>query len=216
VEPAGGVPKAETGRARPLGYKVYAGADVPGKVVISQRRIVRQDEIDKCRQEYVDMGVGIRSEIVRSAFTMGLHEEYANPQKIKDCYAYIYPEAEAQKVINLRNAGHNVEVTSGYRSPRYNVLDIKSSTNSTHIFGEAVDIRPTPSELNAEGWKALWEADQATCPKSLERASDKIMKLCNGLATETYNGSYYPGSYNAMFPMVTCIHLGNSKKNFNQ
>jgi len=222
VNDANGVHTAPTGRPRPLGYKITATAAVPG--VKSGETRVRQDEIDKCRQEYIDFGVGLRSEIVRSKFTVGLHYEYANPLKIKDCYAYIYPTLEAQKVTNLRAAGHQVKVTSGYRSPRYNVLDVTSSTNSTHLFGEAVDVNPIAGEQNAAGWKALWEDNaNAGCPKTLERklVTGKIgvMRWCNGTQTES-NGPNMPsgvvpgtaGYESAVYGIATCIHLGNSTK----
>jgi len=211
----GGVPVAATGRALPLGYVVTAGANVPGKVVVPSVITVRQDQIDKCRQEYVDMGVGLRSEIMRSAFTLGLHEEYANPLKIKDCYAYIYPQLQAQKVGNLRAAGHKVKVTSGYRSPRYNA--VYSSTNSTHIFGEAVDINPVDSEKNAAGWETLWEDNNnAGCPKSLEKIKPDgkigVMMWCNGSQQLPQNAGSYPGSENLMYNQAYCIHLGNAGK----
>ena len=211
----GGVPVAATGRALPLGYVVTAGANVPGKVVVPSVITVRQDQIDKCRQEYVDMGVGLRAELVRSAFTVGLHDEYA--KRVRDCYAYIFPHQEAQKVMSLRNAGHHVKVTSGYRSPRYNA-SVNSSTNSVHIFGEGVDINPSDSELNTEGWKALWVADQATCAKSLELSPTQVMLGCWGNeAAPSKWGSFpvgvTPSNYDELvYGQATCIHLGNPWK----
>ncbi|HBB66569.1 MAG TPA: hypothetical protein DCZ93_04585 [Elusimicrobia bacterium] len=185
-----------------------AGFDYDG-TMLSASKTVKQDEIDKCRQEYIDFGIPL-AEVGRSRFTLGLDMEYS--KDVKDCFAYIYPKIEAQKVVALRNAGHKVKVTSGYRSPRSNILDIGSSVNSTHLFGEAVDINPIDSERNAAGWKALWVAHEATCPKSLELTPKKVMKLCNGAATVPYPGSFYPNSDDAMYPMATCIHLGNSSK----
>jgi len=218
----GGVPVASAGRPLPLRYVVTAEATIPGKVVIPSMRTVRQDVIDKCRQEYIDYGVGLRAEVTRSKFTLGLHEEYANPKRIKDCYAYIYPGFQAQKVEKLRAAGHQVKVTSGYRSPRYNA--IYSSTNSTHLFGEAVDVNPIASELNIEGWKTLWgDNANAGCPKTLEmRRSDGtvgVMRWCNGTQTERKGpdipSGVIPGTAeydSAVYGIATCIHLGNSAK----
>lgn len=208
----GGVPVAPAGRPLPLSYIVTAEATVPGKVVIPSKRTVKQDVIDKCRQEYVDYSISL-NEVPRSVFTVGTHHDYS--QDIKDCYAYIYPANEAQKIANLKDAGYQLKVTSGYRSPRSNNIligaTISSTRNSTHIFGQAVDMRPLDRE-NVNNWQELWEAGQATCPKSLERSSTQIMKLCNGASTVPYNGSFYPGLYEAMFPLATCIHLGNSSK----
>lgn len=208
------LPKADSGRPLPLAYKVTAGVSKFGEMLYTSK-IVRQDEIDKCRQEYLDYSVSRFNEVPRSAFTIGMHPQYS--QDIKDCYAYIYPRKEMGKVDALLAAGYTLRVTSGYRSPRANHLlpgigaTVESTRNSTHIFGQAVDMRPINSG-DPSAWQELWEADSATCPKSLERSPTQVMKLCNGTSTTPYNGSFYPGSYEAMFPVATCIHIGNSSK----
>jgi hypothetical protein len=212
------VPPAPTGRQFPLKYKIQARVTTSeGLVIESYPRHIRQDDIDKCRQEYIDFEAPI-AEAPRSAFTPGvpkdsLFGDYS--QDVESCHAYIYPAAEAQKVSDLRATGYTPRVTSGYRSPRSQFLLTKKRDavkNSTHIYGQAVDIAPQWADKNAAGWKALWTAPAATCPKSLEFSKTGVMMWCNGNQQTPVKTTNYPGSDEVMYQRATCIHLGNASK----
>lgn len=197
------------GRPAPLRYLVTAKATVDDKEALSPYRELKQDEIDKCRQEYVDYEIPL-NEVPKSTFTAGLHSRYS--KQVRDCFAYIYPSVEAQKVDKLLAAGHQLVVTSGYRSPRHNIRYVESTARSTHIYGEAVDIRPVKTNLNAEGWKELWISTQTTCPKSLESSPKDVMMWCNGTQAIPQYWNSYPGTDDLMYQSATCIHLGNASK----
>ena len=212
----GGVPDAATGRPLPLRYKIYAGANVPNKVVVSQPpRMVRQDEIDKCRQEYIDWGNGdLEKELgyaPRSKFAVGIAGDFG---KYTDCYANIYPTQEAQVAFNLRSAGYSLNINSGYRSPRHNILTVQSSTSSPHLFGDAVDI--TPADTSPAGWQELWEAPVASCPKVLEYDKKKTILYC-GSDGVIWKGSAFPkgniplNDIQVFSIQKNCIHLGKLK-----
>lgn len=213
----GGVPVAPSGRPLPLSYVVTAEATVPGKVVITSMRTVKQDEIDKCRQEYIDWKAPIPdlgnhlSYAPRSKFIQGIAGDFGG---YKDCYANIYPTQEAQVAFNLRNAGHLLNINSGYRSPRHNMLTVHSSTSSPHLFGDAVDI--TPTDTSPAGWQELWEAPEARCPKALEYDKNATILFC-GSDGIIWQGSAFPEG--AVLPndiqvfsiQKNCIHLGKLK-----
>lgn len=199
------------GRPAPLRYLVTAKAVAGDKEALSPFRELKQDETDKCRQEYVDYNIGL-TEVAKSRFTAGLHPEYS--KGVRDCFAYIYPAREAQKVNNLRAAGHAVVVTSGYRSPRHNILYVKSTALSAHLYGEAVDVNPNETSLAASAWKALWEAPQSTCGKILETGRADTMLWCANGETDVdmKRGSAFPTmSPSSIYSIANCIHLGNLK-----
>ena len=199
------------GRPSPLRYLVTAKAVAGDKEVLSPFRELKQDETDKCRQEYVDYNIGL-TEVSKSRFTAGLHLEYS--KQVRDCFAYIYPAREAQKVDSLRAAGHAIVVTSGYRSPRHNILYVKSTVLSAHLYGEAVDVNPNGVSLAASAWKELWEAPQSTCGKILETGRADTMLWCANGETDAdmKRGSAFPTmSPSSIYSIANCIHLGNLK-----
>ncbi|MEW5905559.1 MAG: hypothetical protein AB1734_02130 [Elusimicrobiota bacterium] len=218
------IPAAPTGRQFPLKYKIQASVVTPKGLIKSYPRHIRQDDIDKCRQEYIDFEVPI-AEVPRSTFTPGIDSEFLEQKDRGSCHAYIYPAAEAQKVNDLRATGYKPRVTSGYRSPlrQFELYGSKIEKrdkvkNSTHIYGQAVDIAPQWTDKNAAGWKALWTAPAATCPKSLELSPTRVMLWCKGAETEPYEAGSFPKgvtpeNFDTMvYGRATCIHLGNPSK----
>lgn len=200
------------GRPLPLSYKVTASMGYKG---VSQKAvaIVRQDEIDKCRQEYIDFGIGLVG-VQRSKFTLGIGGGFVDLKDVLDCFAHIYPQKEADKVKTLRAAGHGVTVTSGYRSPRGNwYIGSNLLTNSAHLFGLAVDIAPDP--LADSNWKTIWNA--SGCAKILERPNRprKMLQCGEGevpygvheYAVDTYRDTDKDGIAN-VFEEANCLHLG--------
>ena len=166
-------PTANTGRLLPLKYKIQSSVMTPKGLVRSYPRHIKQDDIDKCRQEYIDYiaaGKALNlSEVPRSRFTPGVDSEFLEKKDRGDCYAYIYPQARAGEVYSLRGlhqGAFGIEVKSGYRSPRVNYRTPNASDKSRHMYGDAVDIVPTP-KTNATK-NTLWPTVGA--PKMLEKS----------------------------------------------
>ncbi|MFA6093806.1 MAG: D-Ala-D-Ala carboxypeptidase family metallohydrolase [Elusimicrobiota bacterium] len=220
-----GVPEAPLGRQFPMRYMVRASVNTPKGTISSERRTVAQDEIDKCRQEYVDLGIidslspGNPLFVpTHSQFTPGLDGEYV--YEYKDCFAHIYPTQRAQEVQRLRAeiSSFQIKVKSGYRSPRWN--DHESSLakkTSRHMFGDAVDIQPTPeTAITARNLTSLWDKEFPTsCPLILEGTASKVRMSCredrkiiptrdfpNPLTDKNKNGTY------DVFEGARLLHLG--------
>lgn len=201
------VPAASAGRPGPLKYKIQASVMTDKGRVKSYPRHILQDDIDKCRQEYMDFEAKL-SDAPRAAFSPGTDGDFG---KYWDCYANIYPSVAAAKAIALQKSGYKLTITSGYRSPRYNIIKKKSSVNSTHIFGEAVDIIPNSTLPSA--WKEIWDAPSATCPKVLEFDSKHPILYC-GSDGNIKRGSAFPAGVKEINDIrvfsinKNCIHFG--------
>ena len=166
-------PAAPTGRTHPLRYKLKAEVITPEGTFVSTPRIVKQDEIDKCRQEYLDYEFKDASKldfaaVPRNRFTIGLGSDFVKLPT--DCYAYIYP-TRAQEVLDLKTTHPEllIVVTSGYRSPRKNIgSTADSASKSWHMYGNAVDIAVAGNAIYGNTKKLfLWE--YLGLPKMLER-----------------------------------------------
>ena len=222
----GGVPVASAGRPLPLRYVVTAEATIPGKVVIPSMRTVRQDVIDKCRQEYIDWSkVGedmtvpnYFSRYVRNDFLIGVDGAH-DPDYVRyiDCYAHIPPSRESEVETLRSKVSFLIDVTSGFRSPRKNRLQKPTPGvwNSEHQFGDAVDIVPKDFKSltvqnRAIRFKALW--DNAICPKILETGGATVMAFCKNAGdpisynTNKANNEEYNESN--MYGLANCLHLG--------
>jgi len=194
------LPDAPTGRPLPLAYKVTARSTNLGTTRYASK-IVRQDEIDKCRQEYMDIPVirqytpDYMARIGRNLFTIGRDRTFVGTDAL-DCYAYIHPSraAEAQRLMSTMRP--QLYVTSGYRSPRHNEAlrrrGLGAAPNSTHMYGEGVDV--AFSNANMASRQApqlmfnLWNA--ATCPMILERSGSPLELLVCETSTTTMNQNY--------------------------
>jgi hypothetical protein len=206
------VPPAPTGRQFPLKYKIQARVTTSeGLVIESYPRHIRQDDIDKCRQEYFDVsetGKDLRLEpyfgkYTRPHFSPGTDGEFV---KFSDCYAHIYPQSRAQEVVSLRlrfQGEFGITVTSGYRSARHNKRE-GGVWNSVHQFGEAVDVQPSP--LNGRNIRELWLATD--CPKILERMTyiggkkrfeQMLYGKCDGTGLRDWNGVLIGGVFTSNF-----------------
>lgn len=167
-------PPTLSGRQLPLKYMIQAEVMTPKGLIRSYPRHIKQDDIDKCRQEYIDYidaGKALNlSEVPRSRFTPGVDSEFLEEKDRGDCYAYIYPQARAGEVLGLRalhQGAFGIKVKSGYRSPRVNFLRTpNASPKSRHMYGDAVDIVPTPKNNTTKN--LLWPTVGA--PKMLEKS----------------------------------------------
>ena len=134
-------PPASNGRGAPLSYRIRATLTVNGQQQ-SQTNYATQDEIDQCRQEYIDMGkntVPHRGDFVSAA-------TYVDPgsfafHEINSGDYSVAVFAIAQHLQNIRNQfGHPMAVNSGYRNPVHNMNLPGSAPESRHIYGRAADI----------------------------------------------------------------------------
>lgn len=213
---SGVFPVANQGRPLPLAYKVTASHDNDGSPVTADV-VIRQDEIDKCRQEYIDWSKPDKnltaleyfSRYIWSDFSIGV-DGVNDPDYVKyiDCYAYIPPSRENDVETLRSKVSFPIDVISGYRSPRKNGLQSPAGVwNSVHQFGGAVDIVPsaTTDEERAARFKELWY--KTSCPKALERSGAKVMAVCDvGQSTSTYKSTYNESN---VFGLANCIHLGD-------
>lgn len=113
-----------------------------GSDTVISNTVITQDEIDQCRQEYVDMNKNhkpTRGEFVDNT-------TYSNPGHFSfgEINSGDYDVAIftiAQHLENIREAIGNLAmpVNSGYRNPIRNA-SVGGATNSRHIYGDAVDI----------------------------------------------------------------------------
>jgi len=205
------VPEAPTGRQFPLKYKIDASVDTPKGRVKAYPRSIRQDVIDKCRQEYFDLSTpeydltapGYFSRYTRPLFSPGTDGEFV---KYSDCFAHIYPQERAQEALSLRagfQGEFGVRVTSGYRSARHNRRE-GGVRNSVHQFGEAVDIQAGP--VNGANMRKLWLATD--CPKILESRKScwrngkmticpllVLIGVCDGSGLSDWKGTLLQGDY---------------------
>lgn len=223
------VPAAPTGRQFPLKYKIQARVTTSkGLVIKSYPRHIRQDDIDKCRQEYFDLSTpehnltapGYFSKYTRPLFTPGTDGEFV---KYSDCFAHIYPEQRAREALSLRagfQGEFGVTVTSGYRSARHNKRE-GGAWNSVHQFGEAVDIQAGP--VNGANMKKLWLATD--CPKILEsrkvcwRDGRKttcpllvLIGACDGSGLKDWDGTLLQGEFAGEFNTEDNRFDGNKNK----
>jgi len=208
------------GRPLPLKYQIQASVMTPKGLVKSYPRHIKQDVIDKCRQEYLDFGT---TEFpARSAFSPMdvIHETYdSDLVKFKDCYAYINP-SRAQEAKNLKTIFPGVSITSGYRSPRKNwdsygeaydkylnegTVMPPSIRSSRHMFGEAVDLGYPPHSA-AIKWENLWQA--ADKPKILEAKSVDLMMGVEADGTPWIAPKYRAYTPEARYALGHCLHLG--------
>jgi hypothetical protein len=203
-----------------LAYKVtarYVYGD--GSDPVTSVKTVRQDEIDKCRQEYVDFDTprfGPLSAVPgREAFQIGVSPDPDNPKMVsyKDCFAHILP-SRAQEAKELKAEFPGVDITSGYRSPRRN-WDLykhkkeipQAAWSSWHIFGRAIDLDYLPH--SAENWEDLWGA--TVSPKILEANGAIPMLYVKTNDSEEKRGRGYPADIyerSALFGLGYCLHLG--------
>ncbi|OGR63471.1 MAG: hypothetical protein A2X34_01415 [Elusimicrobia bacterium GWC2_51_8] len=212
------IPPAPTGRPEPLNYRTFVTADILGAYdepvkLFSRSVSLRQDEIDKCRQEYFDLSVPGKDlslepyfgRFIRSKFKLGIDAKYV---KYTDCFAYIYPETKI-KILDiiweqLKNELTRIEVTSGYRSARHNKIN-GGVWNSAHIFGEALDTAPIP--LSGESKENLW--NKTPSPRLLENANDKTKPILLKDGESSSGIDVLPrNNVSDEFDKATHIHLG--------
>jgi len=158
-------PAAPNGRGDPLAYKITAKVTAYGYIFPAKPVTITQDEIDQCRQEYIDMNkarVPERGEFSNSGGT----EHFTFDELNSGHYSWgiitdaLYTGLEATRT----NYSHPMDVSSGYRNPIHNA-DEGGVPESRHIYGLAADIYVR--DLNGNGdierseWDVLADAAEA-------------------------------------------------------
>lgn len=158
-------PTAPDGRNGKLSYKVTAYLDE--KVGEQASIIIEQDELDRLRQEYVDMmkrRVPQRNEFTQNGgqFNTGDYDWAIVKQEALDGYN-IAVQAFAPNITGLNSA---------YRNPVHNARLPGSGKESRHIYGDALDFQ-TPSightgPPNKNDWNILMKAAEKAKPAYTE------------------------------------------------
>jgi hypothetical protein len=91
---------------------------------------------------YIDLDAVDESTKIAPNFSLG---EIA--QRFKGRYAVVQPHA-IERLQAMRDAAGGLGINSGYRSPSYN-SGVGGATRSRHMYGDAFDIRPLSTSINA-------------------------------------------------------------------
>ena len=161
------VPAYSAGRGVAMGYGVYARVEQESGSVGSSRKDIYQDDIDQCRQEYVDMNKATKPD--RPVFVADPNMSSPYNQGVLPCGAYfILPSRIATFEALDNDVPFYIAVTwdGGYRNPRRNFA-AGGVRNSVHLYGDGLDI--VPVSRNGAEMQALWIA--APLPKLLERGA---------------------------------------------
>lgn len=139
------IPAWPSGRPGPMGYRVFARVEQESGTLESINKNISQDEVDQCRQEYVDMNKLFKP--MRTSFVN--EASYLNPGDFpftNSSSKINYGQYQwaiftiGQNLQNIRNEyGRAMPTSSGYRNPVHNAT-VSKDRNSPHVYGEAVDI----------------------------------------------------------------------------
>jgi hypothetical protein len=155
-------PAASGGRAASLTYTVTVTAN-KGQ---DQTTIV-QDEIDKIRQQYIDMSKNrtpVRHEFIDSGQSSAGHFTFAEIRSNDGAPWAVFSIFEDLETWRS-NYGGSLTITRGYSTPRYNATIPGAATNSQHIYGTATDVLS-----NHATWGDLKQAakDAGACTEPLQ------------------------------------------------
>jgi hypothetical protein len=172
------------GRSGPMGYDVSSRVNYGLDPEVNYEKMIYenpmkmgiyQDEIDKCRQEYVDLRKNHTPD--RNLFQLPPSPYYGG-----NCGAYIMLPATIEAYnITVGKVGP-VRITSKYRNPIYNASPaVKGATESPHMYGKGMDLAPdlidctdkSARVLRANQMKAIFNA--APSPKLLEKGAEKLV-----------------------------------------
>lgn len=163
-----------SGRGDAVWYDIYAYFNNKG-INVEDYIFIVQDEIDQCRQEYIDIqreGATIWSVPSRNEFSNDKNATYFTFNEFNWGY-YTYAIITDVLIDNLDETreqfGRVMITTSGYRNPMKNERTAGSVLNSQHIYGTAVDIQL--QDWNGDGiiskldWDILYQIahDNGAC-----------------------------------------------------
>lgn len=136
-----------------LAFEVRASIDASGTVVEGVPRMVRQDEMDTIREEYIELG---RAPVPsRGVFGQRRSEHFGPPHdelNSGDYQVYWLEESALQRLETLRVfieafyeqyalAFRGITVVGGYRNPVHHRIHRGHGYNSAHELGTAFDLR---------------------------------------------------------------------------
>jgi len=159
-------PDAPSARDGPLAYVVtakYGGTQ--------DQFTITQDDIDKIRQQYIDMSkssVPERSKYIDSGQSPGGHFTFENIQS-KDGAPWAVFSVFAGLEAWRTQYGQELTINRGYSTPKRNASVPGAATNSQHIYGTAADVH---SDINT--WEKLRRAVKAVgaCAERKQDQSD--------------------------------------------
>lgn len=199
------VPTRPAGRADRMGYEVTSRVEFMDTVYGNPGKLgIYQDEIDKCRQEYIDL----KKEYLP---TRNLFQLPPSPYYGGNCGAYIMLPATID-AYNAIKVDFHVRITSTYRNPIYNKYVIKSvAPESPHMYGLGMDLAPNLINCNDVNARALRAEqmellfDSAPSPKMLERAKKSLDPF-----STVYNDYDILDVYDACSPSgADHVHIGS-------
>ncbi|MFH1074639.1 MAG: D-Ala-D-Ala carboxypeptidase family metallohydrolase, partial [Candidatus Firestonebacteria bacterium] len=153
-------PAAATGRGASLKYRVSASLTIGTSTSTATVTYISQDEIDQCRQEYMDMNKATKPG--RTSFSTSggsAHFTFEELSRYDDYVcAIITGGLTAGLEATRTNFGNRaMTVNSGYRNPIHNV-SVGGVAERKHIYGHAADI--AVGDFNGSGGdpdKADWD-----------------------------------------------------------
>lgn len=160
------IPAAPNGRGYPLSFDIKAKLKIDTAEYTSDITTIHQDEIDQCRQEYIDMNKATKP--TRAQFVNAM--TYQNPGhfSFNEINSGSYSWAIFSIANNLENIRTDIgnmtmTVNSGYRNPIHNA-NIGGKPESRHIYGLAADIAVIDyngdGNVNKTDWDILATAAQ--------------------------------------------------------
>lgn len=148
-------------RKKALGYRITAMVSSGGQTIRSQPVVVRQDEIDTVREEYVEFGQ--RRVLARSEFgTFGPPERnLTGDYTVWPSGARLVEKLPIMQELAIRRFGRPITVMNGYRNPVHHFLHaLAEAMNSQHLYGLATDWEIVKPEARPAGFSVRQYFDE--------------------------------------------------------
>jgi len=150
------IPRDSDGRGFPLSYRIRARLTIGSDTVISDT-FITQDEIDQCRQEYVDFNYS-RDIPERNRFTQTKHSNHYSFGNLNSG-DYSWAIIEDNLLNGLEATGTNFpnnweNLSCAYRNPIHNA-NVGGVLTSWHLEGRAADIDGDSYEENYKIYQAM-------------------------------------------------------------
>lgn len=145
---------------------------------------------------YIDLDQVDESTKIAPNFSLG---EIAT--RVKGRYAVVQPHA-VERLQAMRDAAGGLRINSGYRSPSYN-SGVGGATRSRHMYGDAFDIKPLSTSINAlegvctsNGGKLVEYNSHVHCDWRFDPQDQKLFGAA-AIAPGTYPDDFAVDEYSA-------------------
>jgi len=143
--------EANDGRGYPLNFQIKAYIEIEAASHESIPSNITQDEVDQCREEYIDMyknTIPGRNEF--SNHGGSAHFSFSELNYGDYSWAIIKASLYNGLETTRTNLEHSMWITSGYRNPIHNAgLNPPGALESYHIYGRATDV--AIQDFNGDG-----------------------------------------------------------------